>query len=82
MKTFLIVLLFTAFMLTTAMAAPPKNPKSKFYDFSEQLINGEVRKPTVTYMSHRNRVKFKRLLSLKKSFMRQLFATNKNNVFK
>ena len=82
MKTFLIVLLFTAFMLTTAMAAPPKNPKSKFYDFSEQLINGEVRKPTVTYMSHRDRIKFKRLLSLKKSFMRQLFATSKNNVFK
>ena len=82
MKTFLIVLLLTAFMLTTAMAAPPKNPKSKFYDFSEQLINGEVRKPTVTYMSHRNRVKFKRLLRLKNSFMRQLIATSKNNVFK
>ena len=82
MKIFLITLLFTALMLTTAMAAPPKSPKSKFYNFSEQLVNGQVRKPTVIYMSHHEKVKFKRLLSLKKSFMRQLFATNKNSVFK
>ena len=82
MKIFLITLLFTVFILTSAMAAPPKSPKSKFYDFSEQLINGQVRKPTVIYMNHRERVKFKRLLNLKKSFMRQLFATNKNSVFK
>jgi hypothetical protein len=82
MKIFLITLLFTIFTLTTAMAVPPKGVKSKFYDFSEQLINGQVRKPTVIYMNHREKVKFKRLLSLKKSFMRQLFATNKNGVFK
>ena len=69
MKIFLITLLFTAFMLTTAMAAPPKNVKSKFYDFSEQLINGEIRKPTVIFMNYRDKVKFKRLLSLKKSFI-------------
>ena len=82
MKTLFITLLFIIFTLTTAMAAPPKGVKSKFYDFSEQLINGQVRKPTVIYMNHREKVKFKRLLSLKKSFMRQLFATNKNGVFK
>ena len=82
MKIFLITLFFTIFMSTTALAAPPKNVKSKFYDFGEQLINGEVRKPTVIYMNHRDKVKFKRLLSLKKSFMSQLYATSKNGLFK
>jgi len=82
MKIFLITLLFMIFTLTTAMAAPPKNIKSKFYNFSEQLINGQVRKPTIIYMNHREKVKFKRLLSLKKSFMPQLFASNKHIVFK
>ena len=43
MKIFLITLLFMIFTLTTAMAAPPKNIKSKFYTFNliEKCLMGE-----------------------------------------
>jgi hypothetical protein len=63
-----------------ALANPPV--KSKFYDFNEQLINGEIRKPTVIYTNARTRAKFDRLLKLKKSFLPQLFKTAKERVFK
>ena len=64
----------------TAHAKPPT--KSKFYDFNEQLIDGEIRKPTATYVNSRERAKFNRLLKLKKSFLPKLFASHKNRVFK
>ena len=61
-------------------SAPPQ--KQKFYDFGEQLINGELRKPTAIYTDARRRAKFERLLKLKKSFLPKLFDTAKNKVFK
>ena len=64
-------------------AAPPKSSvKSKFYDFSEQLIDGEIKKPTALYTDSRQKVKFDRLLKLKRSFMKELFDTAKEKVFK
>ena len=71
-----------SFFCLTAYAAPPKNQRSKFYDFSDQLINGEIRKPTVLYTNTREKVKFERLLKLKKSFLNKMFETSKYNVFK
>ena len=59
-----------------------KSPKSKFYDFSEQLIDGEVKKPTTLYLNSREAVKFDRLMKLKKSFLPKLFRTAKERVFK
>ena len=59
-----------------------KTPKSKFYDFNEQLIDGEIKKPTSLYTDARQKVKFDRLLRLKKSFMPELFKTAKERVFK
>ena len=61
-------------------STPPQ--KSKFYDFNEQVIDGEIRKPTSVYIDARQRAKFERLLSLKKSFLPKLFTTSKNKVFK
>jgi hypothetical protein len=61
-------------------SAPPQ--KQKFYDFGEQLINGEIKKPTAMFMDVREKAKFDRLLRLKKSFLPQLFNTAKNKVFK
>ena len=66
--------------LSTAQAKPPT--KSKFYDFSDQLIDGEIRKPTALYTDARQKAKFDRLLRLKKSFLPDLFNTSKNKVFK
>tara|TARA_Y100000310_G_C20236487_1_gene602635 strand:- start:223 stop:444 length:222 start_codon:yes stop_codon:yes gene_type:complete len=68
------------FLSTTSVAA--EQPRSKFYDFNEQLIDGEVKKPTTLYTDARQQVKFNRLLKLKKSFLPKLFATAKERVFK
>tara|TARA_B100000029_G_C17100538_1_gene787742 strand:- start:196 stop:390 length:195 start_codon:yes stop_codon:yes gene_type:complete len=63
-----------------AMAKPPT--KAKFYDFSEQLIDGEIKKPTALYTDSRKKVQFERLLKLKKSFLPDLFKTAREKVFK
>ena len=60
--------------------APPV--KAKLYDFSEQLIDGEVKKPTALYTDVRRNVQFKRLLRLKKSFNRNMLDTARLPVFK
>lgn len=68
----------------TAFAAPPAGggEKAKFYDFSDQLIDGEIKKPTALYTDSRQKAKFERLLSLKKSFLPAMFQTSKDRVFK
>jgi hypothetical protein len=58
------------------------SPKSKFYDFNDQLIDGQIKKPTTLYTDAREQVKFERLLKLKKSFLNELFDTAKERVFK
>ena len=63
-----------------ANAAPPS--KSKFYDFGDQMIDGEIKKPTGQYINSRQRARFDRLLNLKKSFLPRLFQTSKNKIFK
>ena len=69
-------------MLLSGPAIAKKPVKSKFYDFNEQLIDGEIKKPSPLYTDARDRVKFGRLLRLKKSFMNRLFKTAKERVFK
>ena len=71
--------------LGVALFASPvqaQTPKSKFYDFNEQIIDGEIKKPTSLYTDARQKVQFDRLLRLKKSFMPELFKTAKERVFK
>jgi hypothetical protein len=65
--------------VTPAHAGPPR---SKFYDFSDQLIDGEIKKPTALYTDSRKRVRFDRLLKLKKSFLPDLFKTAQEKLFK
>jgi len=79
-KTLLISLVLTVSL--SSLAKPPKSAKSKFYDFSEQMIDGEIRKPTALYTDARQRARFERLLNLKKSFLPNLFDTSKNKLFK
>tara|TARA_R100000234_G_scaffold116671_1_gene94024 strand:+ start:1892 stop:2134 length:243 start_codon:yes stop_codon:yes gene_type:complete len=80
MKKVILIVLFICFSMATSVKA--KQPKSKFYDFNEQLIDGEIKKPTTLYTDSRERVKFDRLLKLKKSFLPKLFNTAKEKVFK
>ena len=77
-----IVAIILASLLRAAVAegAPPK--RAKFYDFSEQVIDGQIKRPTALYTDSRQKVKFNRLLKLKKSFIRDMLDTAKENVFK
>jgi hypothetical protein len=75
------VLVYSLVGIADAIAKKP-SPRSKFYNFDEQMIDGQVRKPTYLYINTRDKARFERLLSLKKSFMRKLFSTSKNPVFK
>ena len=78
----LFLFLFLLGMLSARCALAKEPVKAKFYDFSEQLIDGQVRKPHTLYTDVRQAAKFKRLLRLKKSFTRELFDTARLPVFK
>jgi len=81
-KIFVILSIILLTTLLTSSISYTKSPKSKFYDFSEQLIDGQIKKPTSLYVDARERVRFERLLKLKKSFLPKLFDTAKERVFK
>lgn len=82
LSVFLIVAFAATTFGTSALAASKKGNKSKFYDFSDTLIDGEIKKPTALYTDARQQVKFERLLKLKKSFLKLLLRTSKERVFK
>ena len=77
--SFLVIAFIILNMTATVMA---NQPRAKFYDFNEQLIDGEIKKPTTLYTDARDKVRFDRLLRLKKSFLPELFDTAKESVFK
>ena len=78
------ILALAAILLAkSAYAEPPqKNQRAKFYDFSDQVIDGQIKRPTALYTDARQKVKFNRLLKLKKSFLPDLLKTAKEDVFK
>jgi hypothetical protein len=77
------LIIFVVGIITlTVSPSEAKTPKSKFYDFSDQLIDGEIKKPTALYTDARTQVKFDRLLNLKKSFLPALLETSKDPIFK
>ena len=73
----LLILIFT-----TPQAFGQSKPKSKFYDFGAQIIDGEIKKPTALYTDSKKKVKFDRLLKLKKTFIPELMNTSKERTFK
>ena len=76
-----LLLVLAILMLGEVKAEPPKT-RAKFYDFSEQVIDGQIKKPTALYTDSRQKVKFNRLLKLKKSFIPQVLESAKEQVFK
>ena len=82
MKKVVALFVILGFVGISGTAIAQKKVKSKFYDFSDQLIDGEIKKPTALYTDARTQVKFDRLLSLKKSFLKALLQTSKERVFK
>jgi len=82
LKYLISVIVFIFIILNTTAISMAKQPRAKFYDFNEQLIDGEIKKPTTLYTDARDKVRFDRLLRLKKSFLPELFDTAKESVFK
>jgi hypothetical protein len=94
MRKLILALVTVAFVLgvsATGYAANPeggaaggggKNVKAKFYDFSDTVIDGETKKPTDLYIDAKAKVKFDRLLKLKKSFLNAMMKTSKDGVLK
>ncbi len=72
MKKILIFALIMPFFTANA------TPKTKFYDFDDLLINGEYKKPQIMYTDTQTKVKFERLLKLKKDFLKKLQQTEKD----
>tara|TARA_R100000005_G_C4965963_1_gene180778 strand:- start:99 stop:329 length:231 start_codon:yes stop_codon:yes gene_type:complete len=60
------------FALILPFFAAHGTPKTKFYDFDDLLINGEYKKPQIMYTDTQTKVKFERLLKLKKDFIQKL----------
>ncbi len=82
MKRLVSVMMVVAALVVITSPTMASSPTAKFYDFSDQLIDGEIKKPTTLYTDSRQQVKFDRLLNLKKSFIKALLATSKERVFK
>jgi hypothetical protein len=71
-----------ALLMTGSAFAADKDSKSKFYDFSDQLIDGDVKKPPTIVMESRTRAKFEKLLKLKKSFRQAMIDSAKEPILK
>jgi len=80
MKKIVFLLLFLLFPSILWAESPVK---SKFYDFSDQLIDGEIKKPHALYIDSRQQVRFRRLLRLKRNFIGDnLRKTSRYRIFK
>jgi len=79
-----IILLLTVLSIPLNVQAQDssKPDKVKFYNFDDLLIDGKIRKPQVLYTDARQKVKFERLLKLKKDFLPKLKATKKDPALK
>ena len=64
------------------VTAKAKSKKARFYDFNDQLIDGQIKKPSTLYIDSRARAKFGKLLLLKKSFRNALIMSAKDPILK
>lgn len=62
-------MLFAGLVLSSSAAFAQDEPKTKFYNFDDMLIDGALKAPDVTVIDPNAKAKFDRLLDLKKSFL-------------
>ena len=74
----LLIIIFLLFFSSSVFANPKPSTKTKFYNFDDLLINGEYKKPQVLYTDARQKVRFERLLKLKKDFLPKLKNTQRD----
>lgn len=75
MRTILTVL--ALLMISSVASGQSKDVKTKFYNFDDLLINGEYKKPQVMYIDTDSKIRFERLLKLKKDFLPRLIETRR-----
>lgn len=75
---YILCVLFVIILLMSVAGAQDKGTKVKFYNFDDLLIEGQYKKPQVLWTDARQKVKFNRLLKLKKSFLPSLKNTKKD----
>ena len=56
--------------------------KEKFYNFDDLLIDGEYKKPNALLFTGRDKVKFDRLLKLRKSFIPVILTSDKERALR
>lgn len=81
-KVHVAVIFFLVALFSVVSYAEPKPQKTKFYNFDDLLINGQYKKPQVLYTDARQKVKFERLLKLKKDMLPKLKETEKDPVLR
>ena len=74
--------LIVAIILFHHVDGHAKSKKARFYDFSDQLIDGQIKKPSTLFIDSRVRAKFGKLLLLKKSFRGALIMSAKDPILK
>ena len=77
MKKIMFIVMLLMFV-SCSVAAKGDDVKVKFYNFDDLLIDGKVKKPQVLYTDARQKVKFERLLKLRKDFIPKLKETKKD----
>jgi len=78
-----IIALFAVLLFSgSALASEQHQEQEQFIEFGDQIIDGHIKKPAEIYRPVEHKVKFDRLLSLKKSFIAELTATGKDSVLK
>ena len=70
-----VVVLATLCCAVSHAQAPEETTKTRFYDFDALELDGGRAKPKVLYTDARQRAKFGRLFSLKRSFLPELELT-------
>ena len=70
---------FAVVLSASSLAFAQDQPKTKFYDFSDMLIDGQLKTPDLMKSDAREKAKFQRLLSLKKSFLPKIRETSEES---
>ena len=69
-------------LVSIAHSQNPGDAKIKFYDFDDLLIDGKIQKPQILYTDAKQKVKFGKLLKLKRDFLIKLKNTEKDPTFR
>ena len=81
--TVLVAIVIALFSLSAfAQDGGDGGTKSKFYDFDDMLVDGELKTPDIHRSEARGQAKFKRLLDLKKSFLPKVQESTEEDALK